>query len=180
MPHLGLIFGSFVNIFHFLPFLRHFLVHLTNSCLALCRLSSLRMEKASSGMIAACDLPFKAVLKGGAKTMAKRRGGLLRPQLRSYERWRAHSRGAAGRANRNILLFLGFTDRNFPDKPTFCCFWPIFCFLGVPVLRNGDSPFQCPVSAHLPRWRVGRVGIRRSTERSKSTFLRVDPLGFIA
>ena len=47
--------------------------------------------------------------------------GFLRPQLRSDERWRTHARGAAGRANRNMLLFLEFTDLNFPDalKKTF-------------------------------------------------------------
>ena len=32
---------------------------------------------------------------------------LLRPQLRSGKRWRAHARGAAGRANRNRRLYVG-------------------------------------------------------------------------
>ena len=52
-----------------------------------------------------------------AQNHGKTAGSLLRPQLRSDERGRAHSWGAAGRANRNIRLFLGCTDRNFPDAP---------------------------------------------------------------
>ena len=41
----------------------------------------------------------------------------LGPQLSSGECGRAHSRGAAGRANRHTRFFLGVTDRNLSVEP---------------------------------------------------------------
>ena len=57
--------------------------------------------------------------KGQLVIPVKLRKGLvlLRPQLRSAEYGRAHSRGTAGQANRHTRLFLGVTDRNLSVEP---------------------------------------------------------------
>ena len=69
------------------------------------------------------DFSFKADFWIGKwqipSDFANRHESRPRPHLRSDELWWAHSRGAAGWANRKTLHFWGVTDRNFPDEPIF-------------------------------------------------------------